>query len=237
MKKRIYLISFLSSFCSFAYFTIFTKKMAQLSGQHVSTQTILSSFYIFFLALSSFYIEKNKKRSIQSLPYVEFVMSIYFLFIPILFSLFEYYYNISHSTGENDWLYFSFLVILPLGLLTGFELPLLLKGLDKHDGRVLFYSYLGSFLSSLLLIGFLLDHFSLIELSLIFTILNFFLFLSVSQLVEMQTRKFIGFVALFVCILFIMIPFSKKAVPLLHQMSFSELKGNKIFDKQDFLNH
>jgi spermidine synthase len=174
MINKSLVVSFLASFCSFSFFSLFLKKIAQVTGHEIYTQTILTGVFLVMVSLGVFLSRKIENFKLKHLILVELFMSCFFCILPIAFSFFEVYY-FSVTNSNQSWYVFAAFIVTPLGICSGLELPIILQSTKLSEGKVLFFNYLGSFFSSILIAFFLLSSWNFFNICIFFSLLNFFL--------------------------------------------------------------
>lgn len=175
------LISFILSFCSFSYEFLLIKISSEIIGDSFLWRSFIIGFFIVGLGLGAYVIDKNKysmKRTEQLLKN-EFNLIILAIFSPlilfltdILSNIIYYYERYLYSDHLHDMIFlkenlflhkiffFSILIFITLliGYFTGKELPLLINNENElKTDKFLFFNYLGSLFSSVIMTFFIFN--------------------------------------------------------------------------------
>ncbi len=135
MTKRIsviYLITFIVAFCSVVYELLMAQTLSLLTGNNVVKYSTTIGLYLASLGLGAFLCtNKRMARAMETLWKVEILLSLVggAAVILLYFSHMLYTYlmvNLHFVTGQIMFFTFSYGVIAIIGILSGFELPLLI---------------------------------------------------------------------------------------------------------------
>lgn len=150
-KRLLYILTFVVAFCSIAYELALGQALSLFLGNTILRFSVTIGIYMFAMGVGAMVAEgKVAKQKILSFMFVETFLVIIGGFSPIFLFF-------AHSIlGAGAWfLIFALLLIFTIGILTGFEIPLLIelsvseKKSDDEDSKVLGIDYLGAFVGSL----------------------------------------------------------------------------------------
>lgn len=141
----IYLLTFILAFCSIVYELLLGQSLSAFLGNTVLRYSVTIGLYMFSMGMGSLMAEgKRVKNSVTVLLKIEILLTFMGGFSVILLMCFD-------AMGMSPTLFsvFSHALIVIIGVLTGFEIPLLmhLKRLetDHAESLILGVSYLGAF--------------------------------------------------------------------------------------------
>lgn len=177
-KKLLYIIAFTMAFCSICYELLIATKLSRMMGEGIFIYPGFIGIFMFFMGLGSLvWYRKSEEigpRSIQVLWLIEMILTALGFFSLVFIDL------CYGATYPN--------VIVPvllgvvwgalIGFLTGQELPLLfhfcgyLRLDQKEIRRMIFFDYLASFCSSLMLTLFFFPLMGLFKATVIISFLN-----------------------------------------------------------------
>jgi spermidine synthase len=192
--KEILTITLILSFCSIIYELIFANTLSLLTGSYIWWHSWTIGFYIGGLGIGA--IRSGKLlNSFRELYFVELLLSLiggisvlYIFGLHLIFKSSDYmsyiggaFYSASYVQVSFYMKVFFFLFVqtmtLVIGILSGFEIPLLIKlikektGKDK-DNLVLGINYIGTLVGTLAFSFILLPKFDIIYTSIIIAFLN-----------------------------------------------------------------
>lgn len=150
-KNFLYVLSFCTSFNSFLIFAIICKQFAEITGMEVISQISLTTMFIFCLGISALALEKYKGEKLKIFLKAEIILSIFILAVPFLLDTFLVFYHLPGIT-KFIWPIFMILLVVPLGILTGIELPSYLSLSPKLENKFLFLNYSGSLIASFIIV-------------------------------------------------------------------------------------
>ena len=144
MTKRvsvIYLITFFVAFCSIVYELLMAQTLSLLTGNSVLRYSTTIGLYLASLGLGAFLCtDKRLVRSVETLWKAEILLSVVGGAAVVLlhFSHMLYAYlmlNLHTNMGLILFFTFSYGVIAVIGILSGFELPLLIHLREQEEER------------------------------------------------------------------------------------------------------
>jgi len=144
MTKRvsvIYLITFIVAFCSIVYELLMAQTLSLLTGNSVLRYSTTIGLYLASLGLGAFLCtDKRLVRSVETLWKAEILLSLVGGAAVVLlhFSHMLYAYlmlNLHSTMGLILFFIFSYGVIAVIGILSGFELPLLIYLREQEEER------------------------------------------------------------------------------------------------------
>ena len=147
--RVIYCVTFIVAFCSIVYELILGQLLSALLGNAVLRFSITIGLYMFSMGIGSFLAESRiVRRPVGSFLVIETLLALIGgLSVVALFQL----ENL--IGGGVVFLVLSHGLIILIGILTGFEIPLLARlagGESKRTNEVLGVDYLGAFLGTVL---------------------------------------------------------------------------------------
>ena len=144
----IYMFTFILAFCSIAYELLLGQALSAFLGNTVLRYSVTIGLYMFSMGMGSLMAEgKFVRNPVTTLLKMEILLTIIGGGAVILLLAFD-------STGMSSLLFsaFAHALIIIIGVLTGFEIPLLmhLKNIEtKHsESLVLGINYLGAFVGT-----------------------------------------------------------------------------------------
>lgn len=179
MKKNVFL-AFIFSFCSFSYQFLLIKISEEVVGDSFLAKSFIVGFFIIGLGLGSYLMDKAKPENPKkNLISTELKLILFVLISPIIIyssdiiaNIIFFYERNLHIDYQYDVFYlknnmiiykvffFSILIsiITVIGYLTGKEMPLLIYNHKEKDiNKFLFYNYIGSLGSSVVIVFSLLS--------------------------------------------------------------------------------
>lgn len=173
----IFLITSLLSAASIVYELLLATTLGQLTGNYLFWYSFTISFYILGLGAGTFVSEK-KDYSLAKIETLLSFMGGMSVFVIIVIHGILYILNSNAFFNRADYDSFNFLVkvaffvssqaiVLLIGFLSGFEIPLIIKKFGNRisTNKIIAYNYFGTLMGSLVFSLVLMPKFSLIEIS------------------------------------------------------------------------
>lgn len=173
------LISFILSFCSFSYEFLLIKISTEIIGDSFIWRSFIIGFFIVGLGLGAYKIEKKEINKNEDLLINEYrliisaILTPFILFSADIISNVIYYYErflytehlydiifLKENLFFHKIFFFSILILITslIGYFTGKELPLLInKENELKTDKFLFFNYLGSLFSSIIMTFFVFN--------------------------------------------------------------------------------
>lgn len=196
VKVELLVITSILAFCSIVYELLLSNTLAIVTGNYILWQSLTIGIYIGGLGLGAYFSDKLKD-TYKSLINIELLLSVIgaicVVYVYLFHSAYKYMGNLFFYTGD----FYSegyiqnlfilkivfFLVIqfltLSLGLLSGFEIPLMMKisnerlgHSDEGEHQILGINYLGTLLGTICFAYILLPHLDVVKTSVVVAILN-----------------------------------------------------------------
>lgn len=150
-RKILYLLTFIVAFCSIVYELILGQALSLFLGNTILRFSVTIGIYMFAMGVGAMIVEgKVIKQKIASFMFVETLLVV----IGGFSTIFLFFAHSILGAGIL-FLIFALFLIFVIGVLTGFEIPLLIelsvsekKG-DNEDSKILGIDYLGAFVGSL----------------------------------------------------------------------------------------
>ncbi|MDH5676071.1 MAG: hypothetical protein OEZ06_28370 [Myxococcales bacterium] len=187
----VYTITFFAAGCSLLYELLLAQTLSALLGNTVVRYSITIGCYLGALGLGAMLCERGADRLVFRLARIEVLLSLVGgLSVPLLYTLdmiHNWLYAAATPLADGPWpgwlfLGMSHLLIVAIGVLSGFEIPLLLAlGEEMKPGctnRVLGFDYIGSLAASVLFPLWLLRSLGLLAAGLAVGLVNAALLLS-----------------------------------------------------------
>lgn len=196
IKFELLLITSILAFCSIVYELLLSNTLAIVTGNYILWQSLTIGIYIGGLGLGAYYSDKLKD-SFKSLMNVELALSflgtICVVYIYLFHGSYKYLDNLFFFTGDFHSSYYLqnmfllkivfFLAIqlltLCIGVLSGFEIPLMMKIAEERLGHseeeehhILGINYLGTLVGTICFAYFLLPKLDVIKTSAAVALLN-----------------------------------------------------------------
>lgn len=226
-KREILILSALLSACSILYELMLANVLSLLTGNQVLWQAVTIAVYVGGLGFGAYWSEKIK-NPLKSLVRVEFLISllggvslllIYFVHGVQNFSKFLLFIASGYSGGsvigselgfELSYLAITQLITLAIGILTGLELPILLKISEDNsdqkvkEGEVLGANYFGTLFGTICFSFWMKPSFDLLNSAVLTASLNYLILLYLVWKSSKNIFKKIGFalVSIFFVFLF-----------------------------------
>ena len=163
-KVQTALYSFILAFCSLGYEFVFIKVATALQGGQITKYNLTISLFTFSLGVGALALD-HLEQKFKNLSTHEFLFCVEFL----LFTLGSLIPILSITTHSMILCHSGIIII---GLLSGLELPLLLKLAKDKDEKVMGWDYLGMFAASLTIPLIFIADFGLMATSLSLSLLN-----------------------------------------------------------------
>lgn len=161
MLGMVLFLKLILALCSIAYELVLAQSMSAFLENTVLRYSVTIGLYLFAMGLGAFFIDRRMTRPLQCLWNTEIALTIVgALSVPSLFL-------VDHLFGSRlGLLVWGHALIIAIGFLTGFELPLLLKiAQDKQApsrNKLIAFDYAGAFAGSLLFVFLLYPHVGLV---------------------------------------------------------------------------
>ncbi len=172
--KLLYILTFIVAFCSIAYELALGQALSLFLGNTILRFSVTIGLYMFSMGIGAMFAEgRVVKNQIYSFMAVESLLMIIGGFSTIL--LFFANFILGSSTL---FLIFALLMIVLIGILTGFEIPLLMeiaseeKNKKRDEGNILGIDYLGAFAGSLIFAFIFYPKFGLLQTTFFVGFLN-----------------------------------------------------------------
>ncbi|HET7578957.1 MAG TPA: polyamine aminopropyltransferase [Bacillales bacterium] len=171
--KRIYWASGIVSICGIIFEVLFGALGSYILGDGVKQYTLTISLFLTGMGIGAFLSERVIKQLIATFIRVEFAVAL----IGGFSALFMFGVSAYLPPGTNSL--YLYTVILIVGMLTGLELPILIRkaheigvAVHKSTARVLFADYAGGLVGGILFILWLRPEFGLVKTAFIVAIAN-----------------------------------------------------------------
>lgn len=220
-KIILIIITFIVGLCSIIYELLISTISSYLLGDSIRQFSLIIGIYLASMGLGSFFSRFIHNKLLLSFIYVELILGLIgALSVPMCYMYFSY------SDASGYQIFVLFLVFL-IGMLTGFEIPILTRimedelGLRENISNILTYDYLGALAATLLFPFFLIPLVGLYKSSLIFGLINIAVGLTTIYVfrdfleVKKSFKNAVNFFAIILCIVI----------------------GFMIYKSNDYLNH
>ncbi|MBT3356383.1 hypothetical protein HN784_01370 [bacterium] len=173
-QKLLYVLTFVVAFCSIAYELALGQALSLFLGNTILRFSVTIGIYMFAMGVGAMIAEGEiVKRKTISFMTIETLLVVIGGFSPIFLFF-------AHSfLGEGmAFLILALFLILIIGILTGFEIPLLMalniqdKKNNNEDGKILGIDYLGAFVGSLVFALIFYPKFGLLQTTFFIGFLN-----------------------------------------------------------------
>lgn len=186
-KYKFFILTVILSICSISYELLLANTLSQITGNYIQYQTLSIGIFILGLGIGSFISDFIETDSEKNIKIIEFLIAIVgFFSIFIIYSIaFNYKFNEFFLLLKNDsksiyllnYLKIFFFIstefiILLLGTLSGFEIPLIMRILKKEENKVLSLNYIGTLFGTLFFTFILNKFLNNVQISLILSLLN-----------------------------------------------------------------
>ncbi len=182
--KAIYVLTFIVAFCSMLYELLLAQTISLVAGNAIFWYSITVGFFLGSLGVGSILSEKiEKENTIKNLFLVEISLAFFgaFAVCSMRFVQLIDMYFLSHG-NQKIALFFmllgSQLVVVIIGFLSGFELPMLMNVANKYStkkivtNRILAVDYFASLFSAILFPIFFITVFNIITVGFLTAIIN-----------------------------------------------------------------
>jgi len=145
----LYLITFILAFCSIVYELVLAQSLAAFLGNTVLRYSITIGLYMFSMGIGALLAEgRLAKHPILSLLRVEILLTVIGGFAVIFLHVMDIL-----DFSRLLFSIFAHTLIIVIGILTGFEIPLLIairkEGQDHPENSILAVDYVGAFVGTL----------------------------------------------------------------------------------------
>jgi spermidine synthase len=173
-SKELALITFIVAYCSIVYEFALAQSLSSILGNSVLRYNLTIGLYVFSLGIGAlvykkFFSNRLSKKFIQ----IELSLSVVGGFSPILMLLLDKYLQ---NTSYFLLLILSHSFIVIIGVLSGFELPVLMDLSEeiksKTSNHILSIDYLGTFIGIILFPFVLMPKFGIFQLTFLTALLN-----------------------------------------------------------------
>lgn len=196
IKFELLIVTSILAFCSIIYELLLSNTLAIVTGNYIFWQSLTIGVYIGGLGLGAFYSDKLK-NTYKSIVTVElglsFLGAISVVYVYLFHGSYKYLDNLFFFTGDFQSAYYLqnmfflkivfFLAIqlltLAIGVLSGFEIPLMMKIAEDRLGhseegehQILGINYLGTLAGTICFAYFLLPKLDVIKTSVSVALLN-----------------------------------------------------------------
>lgn len=174
-SRVLYILTLLVSFCSIVYEFSLAQSLSSVLGNSVLRYNITIGLYVFALGFGAFLYSKfNHLNRFNLLYRIEILLSLIGGTSPILIIFSE---KLFINTSYILLLFVTHLFIILIGLLSGFELPILMNMgeedfSDTSSNLVLAIDYLGTFLGVVLFTFVLLRYLGVFGLTFLTALIN-----------------------------------------------------------------
>jgi spermidine synthase len=232
-KQKTWLLisSFLTSFNSFTIYSIVCKNFASITGLEVITQIAITTVFVLGLGASAILFKPNRENALKLYLRVELVLVLVFFLLPLFLNIFLAVFHIPNAPTWS-WIPFMLVIMLPLGLMTGIELPTFIKLLPKSENKILFINYSGSLVSSILITEYFKLGESFLIACLFIAALNFMIIFITQSLFKIRTKFTLMVQPIIFCILVFSLSPISKFIPTLKKMSYLQQFVTNLNDVQ-----
>jgi spermidine synthase len=220
IKLELLLITSILAFCSIVYELLLSNTLAIVTGNYIWWQSLTIGVYIGGLGLGAYYSDrlKNTYRSLINVELgLSFLGAICVVYVYLFHGTYKYIDNLFFYTGDfysSFYLQNMFLLkivffiaiqglTLSIGLLSGFEIPLMMRIAEEHLGhseegehQILGINYLGTLVGTICFAYFLLPKLDVIKTSVVVALLNLLVCIyCMVKFAKFKRRVYAGFVA------------------------------------------
>lgn len=206
----IYLLMLILAFCSIVYELLLGQALSAFLGNTVLRYSVTIGLYMFSMGMGSLMAEgKLVKHSVTALLKIEILLTIFGGFSVILLMFFDVM-----DMSPVFFSVFAHALIMIIGVLTGFEIPLLMHlkrfESDHTESLVLGVSYLGAFIGTVVFAFVLYPRMGLIPTAFFVALLNaavgVALLTQANKVQASESKQFRALIAVQSGLLFILIP-------------------------------
>lgn len=209
-KNKLYFVTIILSACSIIYELLLATMLSQITGSYVWWHSWTISLYILGLGIGSYKANNEEPKNLVKL---EIKLATLGLFTPIfllivhgILLVYDSWIYVNHQNIYHSYNFFFkslFFIIAQslvfyIGLLSGREIPLILKQIDPSDeNKVIGYNYFGTLIGTLLFSFGLQPYFDIQIIAIIISAINFSIALILSKTYfQKVSKKLILFVLL-----------------------------------------
>jgi S-adenosylmethionine/arginine decarboxylase-like enzyme len=194
-KHIIYILTFITAFCSIIYEFLMAETLSSIMGNTILRYNITIGMFVASMGIGSLFYHKmiKTKNEIDHFISLELLLSLIGFLSPVLCLIFDYANR--NMFGNNYFLSYIFnhILIIGIGFISGMEIPLLIKIIQKIIpngglGKILFFDYLGCVIGSLFFPFYMLIHFNIFQIGAIIAIIN--LLMSIFSIIYFNTKKY-----------------------------------------------
>ncbi|MFC7393660.1 polyamine aminopropyltransferase [Scopulibacillus cellulosilyticus] len=196
-SKRIYWASGIVSICGVIFETLFGAAGSYVLGDGVKQYTLTISLFLTGMGIGAYMSEKVIKQLITTFICVEYLVAVFGGFSTFLM------FGVTAYLPEGSDAFYLYTVIVIVGLLTGLELPLLIRkaneigiAIHKSAARVLFFDYAGGFIGGILFAFWMRPAFGMVKTAFIVGCVNLGVALWMLIAFRKHVRPFKGLLAI-----------------------------------------
>lgn len=171
-KSLIIIITFVVGLCSIIYELLISTISSYLLGNSIKQFSIIIGIYLASMGVGSFFSRFISSKILLRFIYIELLLGfVGAISVPLCY----YYFAYCDASGYQ---FFVLFLVFIIGLLTGFEIPLLTRIMENefqlkdNISNILTYDYLGALAATLLFPFFLVPMVGLYKSSLFFGLIN-----------------------------------------------------------------
>jgi spermidine synthase len=222
-RKQILFITFIVSFCSMCYELVIADALAIMTGKHIFWQAITMGIYIAAMGYGTFKADKVQNKDLEKkFVDIEYRLSMWgmvaismMMICKAVFKVFDNHYFVT-SDHENDYhermVYYRTLFLIStqsitfmIGMLTGYELPLLIRMGQKTKKAklniLLGLNYMGTLLGALMVPLIFIPMIDTIYTTILVAVFNIIICFYLNKIAKVKKvitrKKIIAFMALF----------------------------------------
>lgn len=208
-KEKAFLIGsiFIAGLCSIIYELLISTTSSYFLGDSIRQFSLTIGFYMAAMGVGSFLTRLFKTNLLQKFIAVEIILGLIGgASVPILYFVYAF-------VDYSGFMFYTLSMVVIIGILTGLEIPLLMRVMEEYDpleinlSNVLSMDYLGALLATLLFPFLLLPLFGTFQTSVFFGLINVSLGILnlwyFSDHIAISKRKVLLFAAGIVIIIFL----------------------------------
>jgi len=174
IKDKAFLIGsiFIAGLCSIIYELLISTTSSYFLGDSIRQFSLTIGFYMAAMGIGSFLSRLFKTKLLQKFIGVEILLGLIGgASVPILYFVYAF-------VDYTGFMYYTLFLVVIIGILTGLEVPLLMRVMEEYDpleinlSNVLSMDYLGALLATLLFPFILLPLFGTFQTSVFFGLVN-----------------------------------------------------------------
>ncbi len=174
VKDKAFLIGsiFIAGLCSIIYELLISTTSSYFLGDSVRQFSLTIGFYMAAMGVGSFLTRLFKTKLLQKFIAVEILLGLIGgASVPILYFVYAF-------VDYSGFMFYTLSLVVIIGILTGLEIPLLMRVMEEYDpleinlSNVLSMDYLGALLATLLFPFLLLPLFGTFQTSVFFGLIN-----------------------------------------------------------------